>query len=87
MADAAFLQIRQYACSNPAVAIRLLEIISEIAPHAHHSKDRDALALHARLIKEDSDAAILNQRDLQDVENRYHRALSVLDKAPEHNSL
>lgn len=78
MTDTAFNVIRQYGCSNPAVAIRLLEVIHEIAPHAQREEDREVLLRHAQLIKEDSDQKIGNKRDIEDVEERYRKALNAL---------
>jgi uncharacterized membrane protein len=73
MLDSAFNLIRQYGCSNPSVAIRLLEVIREIIPHVQREEDRQALWHHAQLIKNDSDANIGNQRDRDDVQHRFER--------------
>ena len=52
IAHAAFDPIRQQSVSHPAVTIRLLETISQIAPVARREEDRENLLLQAQLMLE-----------------------------------
>jgi uncharacterized membrane protein len=48
--DLAFNQIRQSAPSNPAVAIRMLDAIAQIAAHVIRAPDAACLQRHAGMI-------------------------------------
>lgn len=71
---ALFDQIRIYGASNPEVMLKLLEIITEIAPDLHREQDREILMQHARLIGEDA-AQVKNRSDRSRVEHRLHKTL------------
>lgn len=71
---ASFDQIRIYGSSNPEVMLKLLEIITEIAPDLHREQDREILMQHARLIGEDA-AQVKNRSDRSRVEHRLHKTL------------
>lgn len=72
MADAAFHQIRQAARANSAVTTRLLETITTVAAQARRAEDRHVLADHGLLVWRSSQAALPEQSDRQDAEDRYH---------------
>ncbi len=78
LVDAAFNQIRQYSTKDVAVTIRLLEAIAQIAPYASSSKDRAALRRHAEMILRGSQAALSEEQDRNDVQERYHRVIKAL---------
>lgn len=69
--DAAFHQLRENARSNEAVSIRLMEMVGLLAEGDLPRPFRDALARHARLIREDALSRIPNNRDRADLEDRY----------------
>ncbi len=77
IADSAFNQIRQNARSNPAVAIRLLEAIAQIAGHVQTASDAACLQRHARLIVKGAQEAVPEPDDLLDVE----AAFSAVNRA------
>jgi uncharacterized membrane protein len=77
VADSAFRQIRQYGRSSPAVLVRLLEVIAEVAPHAKRPEDREAL-LHDAAVIHQAASALPEEFDRQDVEERYQRVLEVV---------
>jgi uncharacterized membrane protein len=70
LADAAFDPLRQEARSNVAVAIRLLEGLTMLAPCAARAAEREVLAGHGRLIAADALAATGNDKDRRDIEAR-----------------
>jgi uncharacterized membrane protein len=79
--ESAFNQIRQASRSNVAVTIRLLETIAVIAAHARTHAEREALRRQADMIKRGSDAALTEERDRQDVEERYQMIVKILERA------
>ena len=76
--DAAFNQIRQHSRGNPAVGIRLLEIIAAIAEKKLDKPFADALLAQAQAVYEESQGAGLHARDMADLEERYRDACSRL---------
>ena len=66
--DTAFNQIRQSARSNPAVAIRMLDAIAQIAGHVQHAPDAACLQRHAGMIVRGARAAVPEPDDLLAVE-------------------
>jgi uncharacterized membrane protein len=71
LVNTAFNQIRQYGKSDVAVSIRLLEAIATIARYTTTQKERETLLRHAEMIKRDSQQAISEESDKQDIEERY----------------
>ncbi|AFZ33900.1 Protein of unknown function DUF2254, membrane [Stanieria cyanosphaera PCC 7437] len=67
----AFNQIRQYGKSDVAVMIRLLEAIATIARYTSIPQEREILLRHAEMIKRNSQQAISEELDKQDLEERY----------------
>jgi len=83
IADSAFNQIRQYGRSSPAVLIRMLETLTNIANHAGREDERLALARHANLIHRASCQAVPEEADRKDVDERFEavrKALQTKDK-------
>ena len=69
--DAAFNQIRQTASDNPAIVIRLLERIKEVALLAEKRSHKDVLLEHAALIRNNAHQKIKEKGDLRDIDERY----------------
>jgi uncharacterized membrane protein len=80
LTDAAFNQIRQYGRSSAAVTIHLLETIAVILGRARRETDRIALLRQATMIERGSHA-LTEERDREDVRERYRAVLQYLDVA------
>jgi uncharacterized membrane protein len=78
LADTAFNQIRQYGRSSAAVTIRLLETIAVIAARTTHEDERAALLRHALMITRGGMEALPEERDREDIEERYQIVLEAL---------
>lgn len=76
--DTAFNQIRQSARSNPAVAIRLLDAIAQIASHVRTAQDAACLRRHAGMIVRGAREAVPEAEDRLAVEMRYSAATQTL---------
>lgn len=79
--DTAFNQIRQSARSNPAVAIRMLDAITQIAGHVRCALDAACLQRHARMIAGGAREGVPEAEDRRAVEIHFAaatRALSAL---------
>jgi uncharacterized membrane protein len=70
----AFDQIRQAAADNPAVLIRILDIIRRITPRMPTEGARQALMAQADAVREAARAKVLVQLDRDDVEAAWRRA-------------
>lgn len=78
IADTAFNQIRQSARSNPAVAIRMLDAIAQIACHVQHPQDLHCLQRHADMILRGAREAVPEAGDVLAVEERFTVAIQAL---------
>jgi uncharacterized membrane protein len=76
--DAAFNQIRQSARSNPAVAIRMLDAITQIAGHLQAAQDAACLHRQAGMIVRGAIEAVPEAEDLLAVEACYIATTRVL---------
>lgn len=76
--DSAFNQIRQSARSNPAVAIRMLDAITQIAGHLQHAQDAASLQRHADMIVRGTREAVPEADDRLAVEVRFTSATQAL---------
>lgn len=76
--DTAFNQIRQSSRSNPAVAIRLLDAIAQIARHVQCEPDAACLQRHAEMIVRGAREAVPEAGDRLAVEARYMAATRAL---------
>lgn len=71
--DASFDQIRQSSAGNIAVTIRLLETLQRIGEVLESEADRKAVMRQAEAIIESSRSRDIVERDIQDIENRFHQ--------------
>ena len=78
--DTAFNQIRQSARSNPAVAIRMLDAIAQIAGHVKHLPDAACLQRHADMIIRGSRETVPEPGDLLAVEAAFTTAAQALSE-------
>lgn len=76
--DTAFNQIRQSARSNPAVAIRMLDAIDQIAGHVQPAHDAACLQRHAGMIVRGAREAVSEANDLAAVEAGFTAATCAL---------
>ena len=76
--DTAFNQIRQSVRSNPAVAIRMLDTIAQIAGHVRHQRDAACLQRHADMIVRGARESVPEANDLLAVETRFMAAQRAL---------
>ena len=80
LVDQAFNQIRQYAQSDVAVTIRLLEAIATIATYTNNPKYEVVLRRHAEMILRGSDEGLSEENDRQDVQDKYQLVRDILEK-------
>ena len=78
--DGAFNLIRQYGRSSAAVTIRLLEAIALIARRVQREADRVALFNQAVIIERGSHDALPEERDRQEVQERFKKAVLALQE-------
>ncbi len=71
-------QIRQSARSNPAVAIRMLDAIAQIAGQVQRAQDAACLQRHAGMIVGGAREAVPEADDLFAVEARFTAATQAL---------
>ena len=76
--DTAFNPIRQSARSNPAVAIRMLDTIAQIASHVQYAQDAAWLQRHANMIVRGAREAVPEAEDLLAVEAHFMAAAQML---------
>jgi len=82
-ADTAFNQIRQSARSNPAVAIRMLDAITQIAGQVQRAPDTACLQRHAGMIVKGAREAVPEAADLLAVEAAFAAATQALRETQE----
>jgi uncharacterized membrane protein len=81
LADAAFNAVRQYGQTSPAVSIRLLEVIADVALCVTRDADRQALLRHAGLVQRAALDHAGEELDRRDIAARYERAVVALTGA------
>jgi uncharacterized membrane protein len=79
--DAAFNQIRQSAADNIAASIRLLEALQAIAVVTSGPKQRKVIRRHAEMIHHACQKALTEQKDRDDIEERFREVLQRLGDA------
>jgi uncharacterized membrane protein len=79
--DAAFNQIRQSANRSPAASIRLLEALQAIAVTTSRKERREVIRVHAELIHRASQKGLNEQKDREDLEERFREVLEKLEDA------
>ena len=70
----AFDQIRQAAADNPAVLIRILDVIRRMTPQMRTESARQALLIQADAVWEAASTKVLVKLDRDDVEAAWRRA-------------
>lgn len=75
-AAAAFNQIRQNGTGNPAVLIRMLEVMRTVVQLTASSEVRSVLGKHGRMVVETAERSLEQQEDRRDVK----RAWELLDR-------
>lgn len=78
LAGAALNQVRRHGASSVAVTVRVLEVLTRIAPHLLRSRDRSVLLEHAHAMHDDGVRAAGNQRDKRDIELAFNAACYAL---------
>lgn len=76
--NTAFNQIRQSARSNPAVTIRMLDTIAQIAGHVQHPQDAACLQRHADMIVRGAREAVPEAEDRLAVEQSFTAVILAL---------
>jgi uncharacterized membrane protein len=76
--DTSLNQIRQSARSNPAVAIRMLDAIAQVANHVRHAQDAACLQRHAAMIVRGARETVPEADDLRAVEAAFTAASQAL---------
>jgi uncharacterized membrane protein len=71
--DAAFNQIRQNAASSPSVLIHLMEAIGIVAELASTREHRNALRIHAEMVRNLAMVSFTEERDKRDLDERFTR--------------
>jgi uncharacterized membrane protein len=80
--DAAFNQIRQYARTNTAVTVCMLETITDIARLTRREDYLTALRRHADMLLRGARAHLGEPDDVRDAEDRHQLACAALDGNP-----
>jgi uncharacterized membrane protein len=76
LADAAFVQIRQFGARSPAVMLRMLEVITTVIRSTRGDRDEiQALLQHAETIRRAALDNVEEPRDRNDIEERYQTLL------------
>jgi uncharacterized membrane protein len=74
--DAAWHQLRQHGAAQPAVALRLLESLARIAPHAHDARAAGSIREHAALCARAAEREIAEEHDRVAVAERLQNVLA-----------
>jgi uncharacterized membrane protein len=80
--DAALNQIRQAGSQKPSILIHMLEALQEIAPHVRTDEQRQALARHAVLVRDDGQRDVPDGADRADIDRAFDKAMAALRRAP-----
>lgn len=81
LTDAMFHLIRQNAARNPAVQMRIIEVLTAVLACEHDAVRRRALRRHVDLVMHDARRDISTPADLDDVEARHRRFVIAMDAA------
>ncbi len=76
--NAAFNQLRQASLHHPAVMIRMLETISQVAEHVRTEEQRSALAKQAHMVRGEALRIVEASLDRQNIEARFRVAMQRL---------
>lgn len=75
LVDSAFNEIRQYARSDTAVTIHLIEALGAISAYTDNSRYQTVLQCHARIILQSAMQALPDEQDRYEVQERYNRVI------------
>ena len=78
LCDTAFNMIRQYGADSPAVMIRLLETLAVVGQKCRTPAEREAIARHARLARDEALKQTSIDADKQDISDRFLAALKTV---------
>ncbi len=81
LADAMLHAIRQNGAANPPVAIRLLEVLAEVASTESNPSRWRTLTRHADLVRADADRSIASEADLAVIHQRHGRVRAAMNRA------
>ncbi|MFL9458230.1 DUF2254 family protein [Tolypothrix bouteillei VB521301_2] len=70
LVDSAFNEIRQYARSDTAVTIHLIEALGAISAYTDNSRYQTVLQCHARIILQSAMQALPDEQDRYEVQER-----------------
>ena len=76
--DAAFLQLRQAASGKADLLIRMLEGLRLMAASVDRPDSHAALRRHAEMIHRDSETAVPEPNDREDVDRRYRELIALI---------
>lgn len=79
LTDSMFHMIRQYGHTAPAVATKMMDVLTVSASCLTDDERHGHLRRHADLLMADARVGIVNASDLADVEHRYARFCQVVD--------
>jgi uncharacterized membrane protein len=80
LADAAFVQIRQFGARSPAVMLRMLEVITTVIRSTRGDRDEiQVLLQHAETIRRAALDNVEEPRDRNDIEERYQTLLRAAE--------
>jgi uncharacterized membrane protein len=82
LTDSMFHMIRQNAAGSPAVLIRVLEVLANVAGYERDPTRLAALQRHADLVRGDAERDVRTPSDLADVRERHRRFALVREHGP-----
>ncbi len=86
LVDGMFHQIRQSAQTQPAVLVRMLEVLTAIASCDADPDRRHALGRHADLVLADATRSVAAAADLTDIRDRHRLCRDALEATPDRPS-
>ncbi|GAB4094484.1 DUF2254 domain-containing protein [Flaviaesturariibacter terrae] len=79
LADAAFIQIRDYGRSSIMVLLRMLDCIATVAQCARSAEQRAALLRHARLVEQSAQTGLPDAADREVLVERFQKVVRLLE--------
>jgi len=80
VAGAALNQVRQYGASSVSVTVRMLDVLSRVAPHLVRPGDQTVLLRHARAMRDDGLTVARNADDRSEIVARYEGTRRLLSR-------
>ncbi len=87
MVNRAFDKVRQSARGMPAVIIRLLDSLANVAASTTSAEQRSVLIRQAKMILQNAEESVDEANDLADIRDRYRRVLAFDDADNEQEEL